>query len=64
MQQSMSSATQIGSYAKFTPKEKATTLAVLCTNYYSGQLALLLIVITIGREPLMLQLHDDVNVPV
>ena len=37
---------------------------ILCTKYYSGQLALLLIVIAIGREPLMLQVHDDVNVPV
>ena len=54
-------ATQIGTYTKFTPRQKATMLAILCTKYYSG-LALLFIVITIGRGALMLQVHDDVNV--
>ena len=57
----MSLATQVGTCTKFTPKQKATTLAILCTKYYSG-MALLFIVITIGRGALRLQVHVDVNV--
>ena len=61
----MSLATQIGTYVKFTPKQKAALLAIYlaCTKCYSGQLALSSIVITIECEAPMLQVHDDVNVP-
>ena len=63
----MSSITQIETYAKLTPKQKATMLAILhipsatlanwpCRRYS--------IVMTIGCGVLMLQVHDDVNVPV
>ena len=40
---------------------KATKLAIL--RCYSGQLALSLIVMNTGHRELMLQVHDDVNVP-
>ena len=56
----MLSATQLGSYTKSAPKQETTMLA--CTKCYSGQLALSLMVVTIGRGALMLQMHD-VNVP-
>ena len=58
MQESMSSATQLGTYAKFTPKQKATTLAILhlATKCYSGQLALLSIAIAVGCGVLMLHI--------
>ena len=58
----MSLATQIGAYAKFTPKQKATTLAIL--DVPSATLALSSIIIIIGSGVLMLQVQDDINVHV
>ena len=55
-QESMSSATQLGTYAKFTLKQKAIMQAILhvAIKCYSGQLALLSIAIAVGCVALML----------
>ena len=47
----------------YTKTESYHTSYLACTKCYSGQLAFLSIVITIGHGALMLQVHDDVNVP-
>ena len=47
----------IGTYAKFAPKQKATMLAIM---YYSGQLALSLIAICMGRGVLIAASNDAI----
>ena len=51
----MSSATQLGTYAKFTPKQKATTLAILHVPSATLANCLPSIVIAIVLGVLMLQ---------
>ena len=64
-QESMSSATQIGTYAEFTPKQKATTLAILHVPSATlhGKLALSSIAIAMGRGVLMLQVMTLMSLP-
>ena len=60
----MLSATQIGTYAKFTPKQKATTLAILHVPSVTLANCPYRVNNYIGRGALLLQVYDDVNVPV